>query len=770
MHRAARIAAAAHGGQVLISDETKVLSERALPETVGLKDLGDHRLKDLDRPEHLHQLVIEGLPSDFPPPRSLDAVRGNLREPLTSFVGREREIAELRALLLDHRLVTLTGPGGTGKTRLAIGLGQSLRAEFPGGAFFVALDPAHEAGLVPSLMAQALGLAETKELSPLEAVTEHLRERKLLLILDNFEQVSEAAPMVSGLLESAPEVRILVTSRSPIRQYGEQQYPVAPLRVPDLDRLPPFTELREYEAVRLFVDRARIAKPGFEVTEANAPTIAAITARLDGLPLAIELAAARTKLLPPPALLTRLEHRLATLSAGLESLPARQRTLRGAIEWSHESLADPERVLLRRLSVFAGGCALEAAESVCNPDALAGDDLLDTLSTLVDDSLLLQEEGIDGEPRFRLLETIREYAQERLAEAGEDERFARRHAEHITALAEAAEPGLIGKDQAASLERLAVEHDNIRAALRWATAGGDTSLGLRIGAAVWRFWQVRSHIREGRRWLGTLLAKPDAGADPAVRAKALTAAGGLAYWQGDLADARRQYEPALAFAREGGDPAMIGDGLRNLGFVAMATRDVPAAVGLFGEAVGYLETVGDRFALAEARASAGTSLWLAGDLAAARAMIAASREVMLELGVLQRAADTSMVLGVIDRRLGDLPESERLTRQSVEFVAQLSDQARAPLVLDASAALALARGQAPEAVRLAAAAAHLRATIGGTVPSFIVDIATEMATARRQLGNQAFDTAWAAGETLDSAGALGYALEVIDAAGRPGAG
>ncbi len=419
------------------------------------------------------------------------------------------------------------------------------------------------------------------------------------------------------------------------------------------------------------------------------------------------------------------------------------------------------------VSFFAEGSSsaatIDPAESVCNPDVMAGDDLLDTLSGLVDDSLLLQEEGIDGEPRFRLLETIREYAQERLVEAAEDEQFARRHAEHVADLAEAAEPGLIGRDQAASLERLAVEHDNIRAALRWAAAEGDTSLGLRIAAAVWRFWQGRSHIREGRQWLGMLLAKPDARADPAIHGRALTAAGGLAYWQGDLADARRQYEPALALARQVGDPAMIGDGLRNLGFVAMASRDVPGAVGLFGEAVGYLEKVGDRFALAEARASAGASLLLAGDLTAAREMMAASREVMLELGVLQRAADNSMVLGVIHRRLGDLPAAERLTRQAIEFVARLADQARGPLLLDASAALALARGQAPEAVGLAAAAAHLRATIGGTVPSFIVDIAQEMASARRSLGDQAFDAAWAAGETLDTAGALSYALEVIAA-------
>ena len=410
------------------------------------------------------------------------------------------------------------------------------------------------------------------------------------------------------------------------------------------------------------MDRARIARPGFEPTDDELRTIAAIVTRLDGLPLAIELAAARTKVLSPAALLSRLEHRLAVLSSGNEGLPDRQRTLRGAIEWSHDDLPEPERMLLRRLSVFAGGCRIEAIESVCDPDGEIAADLLDAVSRLVDDSLLVREDAADGEPRFRLLETIREYAGEQLVAAGEAERFARRHATYVTDLAEALEPALLGGDRERSLDRLTIEHDNIRAVLRWSAADGDTGPGLRTAAAVWRFWQQRSHIREGRGWLASLLAKADAGADPSLQARAFTAAGNLAYWQGDLADAGRSYDQALVIDRELGDGARIGDDLRNLGFIAMATRDIANAVRLFGEAVGHLEAAGDRFALAEGRASYGVSLLLSGDPAAARGYLEASRAVMLELGIVPRAADNAIALGAVYRRLGDDEAAASMSR------------------------------------------------------------------------------------------------------------
>jgi predicted ATPase/class 3 adenylate cyclase len=762
VHRAPRIASAAHGGQVLISEETETLTGRGLPrDGVDLRDVGHHRLKDLDRPEHLYQLVIDGLPDAFPPIRSLDAGRSNLPEPLTSLVGRERQIEELVALVGDHRLVTLTGPGGTGKTRLAIAAAESLRPGFVDGAFFVPLDLVREAGLVLSLVAQAVGVVETRERSSAEALTDHLRDRVLLLVLDNFEQILEAAPAVEGLLKAAPRIRILVTSRRPLRVYGEQHYPVPPLHLPDLADASRPDDLREVGAVALFVDRARIARPGFEPTDDDVLAIAAIVTRLDGLPLAIELAAARTKVISPRALLGRLEHRLAVLTSTSEGVPDRQRTLRGAIEWSHESLPEPERILIRRLSVFAGGSRLEAIEEVCNPAGEIAADLLDGLSRLVDDSLLLRDDAADGEPRFRLLETIREYAQERLVATDEAGRFIRRHAAYVADLAETLEKDLLGNQQVASLDRLTLEHDNIRAVLRWSAADGDTVLGLRTASAVWRFWQQRSHIREGRGWFALLLAKPDADADPKLQARAVTAAGNLAYWQGDLADAGRSYDQALTLDRGLDDPARIGDDLRNLGFIAMATRDVPKAVRLFGDAVGYLEQGGDRFPLADARASYGASLLLSGDAAAARGYLEASLAVMLELGVLPRAADNSIAMGIVHRRLGDDAEAVRLSRQAIDLVGKLGDATRAPFMLDSIAALAFSRGQAIDAVRLASAAAHLRSIVGGALPNFIEDVAALLTTARDALGGDAFDEAWAAGEALDFDGALRDAHEVL---------
>jgi predicted ATPase len=732
-----------------------------MPSGVDLRDLGHHRLKDLDREERVYQLVIDGLPADFPPIRSLDAGRSHLPEPLTSLIGRERQVEDVVGLVGQHRLVTLTGPGGTGKTRLAIGAAERLRPSFVDGAFFVALDLVREARLVASVIAGELGLVETRDRTPTEALTEHLRDRSVLLVLDNFEQILEAAPLVDGLLKAGPKVKVLVTSRRPLRLYGEQHYPVPPLHVPDLADAAAPGELRDSGAVALFVERARSARPGFDPTDDELHAIAGIVTRLDGLPLAIELAAARIKVLSPAALLTRLDHRLAVLSSGADGVPDRQRTLRGAIEWSHDSLPEPERVLFRRLSVFAGGCRIEAVEAVCDPAGEIGGDALDLVSALIDDSLLVRDDTADGEPRFRLLQTIREFAAEQLVAAGEAVEITRRHAAYVTELAEALEPRLMGADRDASLAQLAAENDNIRAVMRWSSTDGDTAPGLRTAAAIWRFWQQRSQIREGRAWLTPLLAKPDAGADPLVHARAITAAGGLAYWQGDMTDAGRSYQVALAIDRELGDPARIGDDLRNLGFISMATRDMPAAVRLFGEAVEHLEATGDPVALAEARASYGVSLALSGDAVAARGYLEASCAVMLELGILPRAADNSNALGIIYRRLGDTTLAVAMSRQALELIEQLADATRAPFMLESAAALALERGQTTDGVRIASAAAHLRTIVGGSLANFLDDIPALLAAARAGLGDNAYDEAWAAGQTLDLDSALKDGLTTL---------
>ena len=365
VHRAARIGAVAHGGQVLLSDAVRALVSQDLDPQVTLRDLGEHLLKDLDAPERLYQLAIDGLPDRFPPLPSGVAVLNNLPRRLTTFLGREREIGEVQAALEGARLLTLTGPGGTGKTRLSLEVASRSLDRHPGGVFFVELSPVAEADLIATAIAQALGLPDAGGRSATDRIVDHLAERRVLLVLDNFEQVTEGAPIVAELLTRVPNLSVLTTTRAALHVSGEQEYPVPPLSLPDLAHLPGSEALGQFEAVRLFIERARAVKPDFAVTNENAPAVAEICVRLDGLPLAIELAAARVRVLAPQAMLARLEHRLSLLSSGLRDLPARQQTLRGAIAWSHDMLEEPERALFACLSVFAGTAGLEAIERIC---------------------------------------------------------------------------------------------------------------------------------------------------------------------------------------------------------------------------------------------------------------------------------------------------------------------------------------------------------------------------------------------------------------------
>jgi predicted ATPase/class 3 adenylate cyclase len=765
VHRAARISSAGHGGQVVLSDQSRVLVEGDLPAGIGLKDLGPHHLKDLDRPEHLYQLQIEGLAADFPPLRSVDLRPKSLPRPLTSLIGRERDIKAVRALLGDHRLVTILGPGGTGKTRLAIAVVEDGFAELSDGATFVELDAVKESALVASAIAHAAGVQETSKLSSLEVLSAHLAEQRLLLVLDNFEQVLDAASTVQTLLEAAPEIRVLVTSRAPLRLYGEQQYRLSPLDLPDLENMPPLEELGGYPAIGLFVDRASMASPTFSLTAANARAVTEIAARLDGMPLAIELAAARSNVFSPDAMLKRLERRLSVPSSVLAGVPERQRSLRGTIEWSYDQLAGPEQVLLRRLSVFGGGFTISAAETVCNADGAAGPDLLDPIGALVDNSLLRQANVADGEVRFGWLETIREFAAERLVESGERDDLARREAEHVLGLVLEAEPALVGMEQLVWLDRLTIEHDNVRSALRWASDDGDALLGLRIAAAIWRFWQLRGHIREGREWLSHLLARAAPDADPAILAPAHTAAGNLAYWQADTVDGRAHYERALELDKALENDARIADDVRNLGFVAMQEKNPRLAMEHFQESLSRWEAIGDRFQIAEAQASLGASTMILGDYQMGRDLMVSALPVYLERGALPRAADSSMGLSIVSVRLGDVAAAVAYARQAIDIAQRLGDPSRIPIVLDSAFEVAIAAGLQSEAVRLAAAAAHLRTSLGGTIPSYFRDPAEFLAVARNELGDETYERLWSEGAAFEPDAALAYALEVLPPAG-----
>ncbi|HJP65140.1 MAG TPA: adenylate/guanylate cyclase domain-containing protein, partial [Actinomycetota bacterium] len=582
VNRAARITGAAHGGQIMLSDATRALVEHDLPAGVDLRDLGPHRLKDIAHPERLFDVVIDGLPSDFPPPRTLDARPNNLPSQLTSFVGRDAELANVRDVLERTRLLTLTGPGGTGKSRLALQLASETLTEYRDGAFFVDLSTVTDPALVPSAVARALGVVEVPGQPILESVIDHLRDRELLLVVDNFEQVSEAGPVIEELLTSAAGLTVVITSRVVLSLRGEHEYPVPPLEPPDPEQLPDLPTLRRFEAVRLFTERAMAANPRFELAAQNASAVAEITARLDGLPLAIELAATRTKVLTPEEMLPRLQHRLSILTSGARTLPERQRTLRGAIAWSYDLLDEAERRLFARLSVFVGGWTMESADVVCEPSAL-GLDVLEGLTSLVDKSLIRRGDP-NGHPRFTMLETIREFGLERLGEAGEFDPILQRHADHFLDLALEAEPHLTAEDQGDWLDRCDREHANIRAALRWAIAAGDGERVQGAAGALWRFWQQRGHLTEARSWFDEILGMPAGQARTAARAKALIGAGGIAWWREDREAAGAVYREALEIERELDDPAGTAEALYNYAFF-VAGDDLAEATRLLEESM-----------------------------------------------------------------------------------------------------------------------------------------------------------------------------------------
>src|SRR6266487_3507763 len=558
VHHTARIMSAGHGGQILLSHTTRELVEQALPEGVSLRDLGEHRLKDLQRPSHLFQLGSEDLPADFPPLKTLDSSPNNLPIEPTAFIGREQEVVTLCELVRrpEIRLLTLTGPGGVGKTRLSLQVAAELSEVFPDGVFVVPLAPVSDPEQVIPAIAQTLSIGEAGDQPLLALVKSVLKEKRMLLLLDNFEQVSGAALQIANLLSACPKLKVLVTSREVLHVRAEHEYAVSPFAVPNPKRLPDLATLAQYASVVLFLARAQAVNSTFALTSANAAAVAGMCARLDGLPLAIELAAARVKYYQPQVLLARLEQGLALLSGGARDLPARQRTLSGAIAWSYDLLSPQEQALFRRLAVFVDGCTVEAAAEV---SAAVGDltgDVLETLLALVDKSLLRQveqEEGEAGEPRFWMLQVLREFGLECLASAGELDTTHAAHALYYLRRAEEAEPHLRGSESGRWFAQLEQEHENQRAALSWLLersgmrAGEEegtvwAELALRLCGALYWFWNIRGHYREGRGFLERALAVRE-GVAVSLQVKVLYAATELAICQDD-------FERAEALCRE----------------------------------------------------------------------------------------------------------------------------------------------------------------------------------------------------------------------------
>jgi len=690
VNRVARLLSAAHGGQVLLSLPTHEMVRDQLPAGMSLAELGEHRLKDLFRPERVFQLSAPGLPVEFPPLRTLDTYRNNLPLQPTPLVGREKEVSEVCDLLrgTETRLLTLTGPGGTGKTRLALQAAADLLDDFPDGTFFVPLATLSEAELFLSTVAETLGVRETGEQPLDESLKDYLKERRLLLVLDNFEQVLGAAPTVTELLAGAPGLKVLATSRAPLGLYGEQEYAVPPLSVPDVRHLPDFKTLSQYEAVRLFIERAKSAKVDFEVTDESAPAVAEICVRLDGLPLAIELAAARIKMLPPKAMLQRLSSRLKLLTGGARDLPVRQRTLRGAIEWSHTLLGDGEKTLFARMAVFSGGRTLEAVEAVCDAQGDLPVDSFEGVSSLLDKSLLRQEEGPEGEPRFVMLETIHEYAREKLQESGEAEVIGRAHTEYFLALAEEAEPELVGTDQVSWMDVLEAEHDNLRAALSRSLEAGDSGSALRIGGALWRFWNVRGHFSEGRRWLTAGLSGEGAAA-LSLRARASLGLGYLELRQGDYPRAVEDLEVSHSLYREIGDRRGEAYALCFLGWIALDRNEFDRAEELLEESLALSRAAGTARDVSVSLNALAMLKVYRGDHERATAMQEECLSLAREAGDVQIIAVLTYNLGFTAAMTGEYERAEAFVREAQALFREVGDRGMAPLASNRLGFLAL---------------------------------------------------------------------------------
>ena len=718
----------------------------------------------------------------------------NLPVQRTGFVGRVKEVAAAKELLLrqDVRLVTVTGPGGIGKTRLAVQVASGLVERFPGGTHFISLSSLSDSGLIASVIVQTLGIREAGGQSPLEILKENLRDSlhaPMLLLLDNFEHLVQAVPTVAELLAAGPNLKILVTSRAALHVYGEHEFPVPPLALPDSRSLPPLEVLSQYPAVALFVQRAVAAKPDFGLNQENASAVTEICARLDGLPLAIELAAARIKVLSPSSMRTRLTSRLQLLTGGARDMPQRHQTLRATMDWSYDLLSAAEQKLFRRLSVFVGGCTLEGAEAVCDTKGDLDLDLLDGMASMVDKSLAQQVEPAKGESRFVMLETIREYALEKLEASGEKSLTKRAHAAYCLVLAEEEATQQGSAEGAEWLARFAVEHDNFRAGLEWLTETGDAEWGLRLGAALFRFWEMREYLAEGRARLGKLLKIAGTAVPTKARARALFAAGVLAGAQGDYASADALIRESLDIARQLRDKQGAAVSLNALAVIARDRGDVPVARSLFEESLVLWRELGERKAVARSLSNLANIVKLQGDNARARSLYAECLSIFRELGdrtgvawsmnyqgdVARDQSDSASARALYEqglaifRELGDrwgiagtladlgslAREQENyasalsLYRESIKIFQELDHKRGIARLLECFACSAAVQLEAERSLRLAGAAAALRQNIGAPLtPAEQAKLEASLHPAREALTNTVGATAWLEGWAL----------------------
>jgi predicted ATPase/class 3 adenylate cyclase len=801
LNRLARLLSAGHGGQILVSDTTRALVERELPASVDLRDLGSHRLKDLAHLEHIFQIVAADLRDDFLPLRSLDTLPNNLPRQLTSFIGRDHEIAELKTLLSSRDFITLTGSGGCGKTRLALQVAADLADTFVDGVWFIDLGPLAEPGLVPHAIASVLGVREELTHTQLtDRIADFLRPKSALFVTDNCEHVLAAsAQLIHILLQQCPHIRILATSQQGLGVEGETTYRVPSLSLPRPDRLPSLDQLRRSEAVHLFVDRATLGQPQFTLTETNAPFVVQICTSLDGIPLAIELAAARVKTIPLAQIASRLTDRFRLLTSSSTTAPPRHQTLRAALDWSYELLGMYERALLRRLAVFAGGFTLEAAEAICSAPPTDRPDVFELVTQLVDKSLVVLDET-GAQPRYRLLETVRLYSQRLLRESGEEDDARRRHAIWYLELAERADPALQGPEQVKWLDLLDLEHDNMRAALEWSKTNHDVAdLELHLAVALWHFWEIRGYWIEGRGWLEEALAKNRTGSIP-HRVKALNATAYLAMHQGDFARAQPLAEEALALAQEAGDKLGTASCLNLMGLHACRLEKYGQAAAFGQQSLALSQEAGDKWGVAYATTILGlvargqgdpktatrlleeasvlsrtlSDKWLAGvtlnnlglavrdegNLDRARAIFQESLALFRELGQKWGSAFAVSNLAVVAWDQRDYAQAASLFKESLVLRHELRDKQGIATCLVGLAGVAAADGNMQRAAGLFAGAQALRETINIPLPPFIRDRYGQLhAETETALGHAAFEQASAQGRAMPLEQVVAYALE-----------
>jgi predicted ATPase/class 3 adenylate cyclase len=746
VHYAARVAGAGNGGQIVVSDATRALVPGA-PDGATFTAAGPRRLKDFDEPRPLHRLVVPGAADDERPLRA--AGGAEMPAMLTSFVGREAEVLAVSELLARSRIVSLTGPGGTGKTRLAVGTAEAVADRFPDGAVFVELAPLRDPEFVPSAIASRVGVGESAGEPIVLVLHRALAERTMLIVLDNLEQLlPAAAPTVADLVRAAPGVRVLISTREPLRISGEQEYQVPPLG--------------DSEAETLFIDRARLVRPDFVAEGEEAEAVAAIARQLVGLPLAIELAAARVRVFPPTRIRERLSGSLDLLSSGTRDLPERQRTLRGAIGWSYDLLSPAEQTLFRRLAVLVGDWTAESAEAIADPDGTLGLDMFDGLASLVDKSLLKLVPTLHGDPLFGRHAFVREYAWERLEASGELEACERRHATVFADLAEKAGAHLTEVGAESRLALLDVGIHDLRRAMTWSLESGEVGPGLRIVGTAWRWWQIRSHLREGLDWAQRLLAHSGGAIDSTDRLLALAAAGGLAYWLEDYVTTRGAYQERLALAERLGDPAQIAEAHYDYAFVGVVELDVDLARRESEAALAMFEKLGDRPGTIRSRQSLVVATFLGGDTATARVLEEQNLADFRATASWFRVADGLMLLGAIARSDGRPADAIENARAALRTLPERVGGS----TIGALAVISIVEGESGDierAARLAGAIGAIQAETGEALaPVTVLHLPHPTDVVRKRLGEGEAERLMAEGAVLSVDEAIKLALGEID--------